>query len=101
MLHLTEYRLAIGYLLWIPAWYFLLRGVNAGWKLVDEVNRAAPILETHYRRWSWDPVRAWKKHESLFPEKVAERSHIRNLYFISLALAACAFVLQVWIGNAK
>jgi hypothetical protein len=100
-MNLLGYWRAVSYLAWIPACYFFVRGVFAGWTLLDEVNQVAPILQPHYRRWGWDPVRAWKRHEILFPEKAAERRNIRRLYNLSLIFAACAIGLQAWIDFAE
>jgi hypothetical protein len=84
------------YLLFIPSIVFLILAVIAGWKLIDEVNAAVPWQE-RYRHYGRDPVRAWEKHGTLFPDQLEVRRRVRRLYFSAMGLCAAAFVLDVWI----
>jgi hypothetical protein len=78
---------------YVPAFGVLTLAVLEGWKLIREVNAAIPGQE-HYRYWGRDPVRAWERHETLFPERGALRRRIRWLYLGSFGLVAVA---SAWI----
>jgi hypothetical protein len=83
-------------ILFAPSIYFLIRATIAGWKLVDEVNAAVPRQE-QYRHFGGGPVRAWEKHEALFPDRVEVRRRVRRLYFWAIGMVIAAFILSQWV----
>jgi hypothetical protein len=83
-------------LLWVPDVFFLIRSLVDGWKLVDEVNAAVPWPE-RYRHFGRDPVRAWEKHEELFPARKALRKRIRRSGLAGWTFLAVALCLSIWI----
>ena len=88
------------WILLIAPFYLLVRAIVAGWKLIDEVNAAVPWQE-RYRHLGWDPVRAWEKHEMLFPDRLEVRRRVRRLYFLAIGSFAAAFCLAVWVLPSK
>jgi hypothetical protein len=87
-------------LLFVPPVYILIRATIAGWKLVDEVNAAVPWQE-RFRHYGRDPVRAWEKHESLFPDRLEVRRRVKKLYLWAIGLFAAAFILGVWVMPSR
>jgi hypothetical protein len=87
---------------WIPMLAFmptllvLIVAMRAAWKLVNEVNAAVPPQE-RYRHWGSDPVRAWGKHEALFPEREPVRRNVRWLFGAVLALTSMTAVSAMFV----
>ena len=87
-------------LLFVPGVVLLAVSLVDGWKLVNEVN-AAVSPPTRYRYFGRDPVRAWEKHQDLFPDRMALRKRIRKFGLVGWALLAIAVCVVMWVIPSK
>jgi len=84
----------VAFLAFLSPFCVLIFAIREGWKLIDEVNVAVRGKE-HYRHWGSDPVQAWTKHETLFPERASVRRRVRWLYLASMGLMAAVVLWQI------
>ena len=89
----TNWVLLLAYL---PAICVLIVATREGWRLIDQVNTTVRS-EERYRYWGRDPLRAWERHNALFPDRTSIRLRVRWLYLASMGLCALATVfIIVW-----